>query len=477
MVFSSAIFLFIFLPAVFLLYRLCRSIRSRNILLAAASIVFYAFGQLIYVPLFLLSVIINYVSGRLIMNGGKGKAVLAVSVILNLAILCVFKYTDFLIANLNFLLSLNISAPGIELPIGISFFTFQGMSYVIDVYRDKSSGTKSFLKLLLYISFFPQLIAGPIVKYHDIAPQLDSRLCTTELTEAGILRFIKGLAKKLLIANTAGYIADLVFGDMLSGAYGAYDFRVMWLGAICYTLQIYYDFSGYSDMAIGMAKMFGFAINENFLYPYGSCSLKEFWRKWHISLSTWFKEYLYIPLGGNRKGRVRTVINRLTVFLLTGLWHGANWTFVIWGLGHGILSSLEDLGVIPTKKLGQSRAGRIVCKIYTLLAVVLLFVIFRADSISSGFKFIGAMFSFRIAESGSYLLGRLLSPASVVILVLAIILSGNLAPRLTQRLSASGADQGGAYIAACRVCSIVLLVLSILSLSGGGFNPFIYFQF
>ncbi|MBO6039904.1 MAG: MBOAT family protein, partial [Oscillospiraceae bacterium] len=343
MVFSSAIFLFVFLPLVFLLTRLPkRSIRLQNLLLALASLVFYAFGQLQYVPLFLASVLINYVSGALLSGRfARSRAVLAASVVLNLGILGVFKYTDFFLRNLNAVLGSSLPMTGIVLPIGISFFTFQGMSYVIDTYRDPEAGTRDFLKLLLYISFFPQLIAGPIVKYHDISEQIDRRVLTPEQSAAGIRRFVRGLAKKLLIADSVGFLADAAYASLS----GTPDSRVMWLGAVCYTLQIYYDFSGYSDMAIGMGRMFGFSIRENFLVPYGAASIREFWRRWHVSLSTWFKEYLYIPLGGNRKGRARAALNRFIVFLCTGIWHGANWTFVFWGLAHGLLSSAEDWGL------------------------------------------------------------------------------------------------------------------------------------
>lgn len=351
--------MFAFLPAVFIIYRLLPGILSRNVFLAFSSLVFYAFGQLVYLPLFLASILINYISG-LLLSGKfrRSRLILALAVILNLGILCVFKYTDFLIVNINSLLGTAIPLTRIVLPIGISFFTFQGLSYTIDVYREPECSTRDFTKLLLYISFFPQLIAGPIVKYHDVAAQIDSRCCTRDETEAGIRRFVVGLAKKVLISNAAGYVVDKVFSECLYAA-GGLDWRLAWLAGICYTLQIYFDFSGYSDMAIGLGHMFGFTFKENFNFPYASSSMTEFWRRWHISLSTWFKEYLYIPLGGNRRGRWRTALNRLIVFFCTGIWHGANWTFVVWGLCHGALTSLENLGVIPVKRLQESRAGRL----------------------------------------------------------------------------------------------------------------------
>lgn len=278
--------MFAFLPAVFIIYRLLPGIRSRNVFLVLSNLVFYAFGQLVYLPLFLASILINYISG-LLLSGKfrRSRLILTLAVVLNLGILCVFKYTDFLIGNINSLFGTAIPLTGIVLPIGISFFTFQGLSYTIDVYREPECGTRDFTKLLLYISFFPQLIAGPIVKYHDVAAQIDSRRCTRDETEAGIRRFIVGLAKKVLISNAAGYVVDKVFSDCLYAA-GGLDWRLAWLAGICYTLQIYFDFSGYSDMAIGLGHMFGFTFKENFNFPYASTSMTEFWRRWHISLST-----------------------------------------------------------------------------------------------------------------------------------------------------------------------------------------------
>ena len=473
MVFSSAIFLFVFLPAVFLLYRLIPSHTGKNILLACSSIVFYAFGQLVYVPLFLASILINYLSGLLLMRLCRSRRlVLALSVLFNIGILCVFKYTDFIIENLNRVFSVNIPSSGIILPIGISFFTFQGLSYTIDVYRKNDDGTTNFLKLLVYISFFPQLIAGPIVKYHDISAQIDERRCTPEETALGVRRFLRGLSKKILLANPIGLIADRVFNDYLPN--GIHDWRLMWLGAICYTLQIYYDFSGYSDMAIGLGHMFGFTFNENFLYPYGSSSLKEFWRRWHISLSSWFKEYLYIPLGGNRKGKIRTIFNKMVVFFCTGIWHGANWTFVLWGFGHGLLSSLEDLDVIPVKKLNAHRAGRIFSKFYTLFAVMLLFVIFRADSIPDAFSLIRYMFSGSADLYGMYLFKSLLNPAACTILLIALLFAGNL-PRYMRSVIGDGMFERNQGIV--NLFYLFLYILCIMSLARGGFNPFIYFQF
>ena len=468
MVFSSAIFLFCFLPAVFLLAQLPFSRRYQNLLLAAASLVFYAFGNLHYVPLFLCSILLNYLTGLLLGTRLKHSRVLiTLNILLNLGILCVYKYTDFLIANLNAVAGLSLKPVGLILPIGISFFTFQGLSYTIDVYRRPEDYSRSFLKLLLYISFFPQLIAGPIVRWGDLSAQIDGRCCTAEKTSSGIRRFIVGLSKKLLLADAAAVVVDAVFGSAVV------DSRLAWLGGICYTLQIYFDFSGYSDMAIGMGRMFGFSIKENFLFPYTADSIRDFWRKWHISLSAWFREYLYFPLGGSRCGRTRAALNRLIVFFCTGLWHGANWTFVLWGLGHGLLSSLEAGGIIPVDRLRKSVPGRILCRVYTLLSVMLLFTLFRADTVSQGFGMIAAMFRFQVLPEGTILLARLSSPAALAVLCSALLLA--LDP-LGRRIHAFLTDLRERELLP-DLCCLLLLVLSFLSLAQNGFHPFIYFQF
>ena len=341
MVFSSAISLFFFVPIVFLLDRRLSDVDAKNTWLLLASLVFYSFGQVYYLPLLLLSVALNYVCGRLA-AGKYAKLGVTLAVIGGIGLLAVFKYADFAIRTVNALCGLHLPLTGIALPIGISFFTFQGLSYVIDVYREPKMVSHSFKKVLLYIAFFPQLIAGPIVKYHDVEQEIDSRRTTPQETALGIRRFICGLSKKLLLSNALGQMADTVFAlpageiGMLAG----------WTGAICYTLQIYFDFSGYSDMAIGLGRMFGFHFRENFNYPYTATTIKEFWRRWHISLSGWFRDYLYIPLGGNRKGCARTWLNRFLVFFATGLWHGASWTFVLWGLWHGLFSVLGHSGCL-----------------------------------------------------------------------------------------------------------------------------------
>ena len=458
MVFSSAIFLFVFLPAVFLLDRLARGVRLKNALLLAASLVFYAFGQPVYLPLLLVSVLLNYLCG-LLAAGRYPRLGVGIAVAGGIGMLAVYKYADFAIGTVNSLFGLSLPLTGIALPIGISFFTFQGLSYVIDVYRDRTLVSRSFFKVLLYISYFPQLIAGPIVKYHDIEKEIDARHTTPQETALGIRRFICGLAKKLLLSNAMGQMADTVFA-LPAGEIGMF---AAWTGAVCYTLQIYFDFSGYSDMAIGMGRMFGFHFLENFNYPYASTTIKEFWRRWHISLSTWFRDYLYIPLGGNRKGRGRTWVNRFLVFFATGLWHGASWNFVLWGLWHGLFSVLEDCGALPVKRF----KGRLPGRVYTLLVVVLGFTLFRADTLAQAGAMFAAMFTgVGLEWAGTAAVCARLTPVFLLTLAFALALSFPVSKRFQPKndtVTLAGA--------------LVLLVLCMFNLSAGTFNPFIYFRF
>lgn len=469
MVFSSAVFLFIFLPVVFVLSRVLPGIRAKNILLLIASLLFYAFGEPVYILLMLASILVNFTAGRLLPLCGKGldKLVLALAVVLNLGMLSLFKYTDFFLTTVNQVFSLEIPLTGIALPVGISFFTFQGLSYVIDVYRDREMCAKSIVKLALYISLFPQLIAGPIVIYHDVANQIDHRETTPELTADGIRRFVLGLGKKLLLANTAGRMADLVF----TATAQQLDIRVAWLGALCYCLQIYFDFSGYSDMAIGLGRMFGFQFLENFNYPYVSSSIKEFWRRWHISLSSWFRDYLYIPLGGNRKGKLRTEVNKGIVFFCTGLWHGASWNFVLWGLWHGVFIILEDL--LP--KGGKVRWA--IGHVTTPLIVLLGFVLFRADTLGDAGRIFSQMFTgVDFTLQSDALLRTLLSPLNILTVVLGTAFSLPLLPKVKAYAQGEGkaaaALRAGSYLA----CG-GLFLLCVMNLAGSAFNPFIYFRF
>ena len=474
MVFSSLSFLFLFFPLTFLLYLVIPSWKWRNALLIAASLIFYAWGEPVYVLLLLFSVLVNWLLALVISHReSSGRGVVAAAVILNIGLLVVFKYSGFLVQSLNALLRLSLPVPDIRLPIGISFFTFQTLSYVIDVYRDKSSVQVRFSRLLLYISFFPQLIAGPIVKYHDIKDQLETRTLSADDIAEGLKRFIYGLAKKVLLANAMAAVADMVFG--LPGA--SLTAFSAWTGAVCYMFQIYFDFSGYSDMAIGLGRMFGFTFKENFRYPYAALGIKDFWRRWHISLSTWFREYLYIPLGGNRKGKARMFLNQLIVFAATGLWHGANVTFLVWGLFHGLFLTLESGGAIPVKKASGHVVSRFFVRVYTLLVVLIGFVIFRADTMTQAFSYLMAMFTGG-QGSAADLAGVItfLTPWFLCVLAVACVTSFPLFRAAGERLcrSRTGARvyTGGSYAA-----SLLLFALCVLSLAADTYNPFIYFRF
>ncbi len=462
MAFSSAAFVFVFLPIVFLLHTLIKNQRARNVILIIASLLFYSAGALAHLPLLIAVVLVNYLAGLLFLRGTKHKrAVLAVAVILNIGALAVFKYLDFFTGSLNEAFGLSIPLAKLALPIGISFFIFQGLSYTIDVYRDASVGTRSFWELLLYISFFPQLIAGPIVKYTDVRTQIERRETIPADMAAGCRRLIVGLSKKLLIADILAGTVDTFFASGISDA------RLSAVAAVFYTLQIYFDFSGYSDMAIGMGRMFGFHFLENFDFPYIAGSVRQFWKRWHISLTSWFRTYLYIPLGGNRKGQLRTCLNVLLIFFLTGLWHGAGWTFILWGLWHGLWSVLER--VTPLKKA----EGTVFGHIYTLLVVILGFVLFRADSLSQAWTVLGGLFTgWSFPHEGTLLLRQCLDAKVLTAAVFGIVLSTGVQRKLFAWMQTHRPLEVTAYAGA-----LLLFVLCILRLSSASFNPFIYFRF
>lgn len=468
MVFSSLTFLCIFLPMVLALYYLLPTLRIRNVLLIAVSLLFYAYGEPVYVLLMIASIIINYIFGRLLGTENKKKRqwILAIAVVINIGLLVVFKYLDMMVQTVNQLCGSEIPLVGLALPIGISFFTFQALSYVIDVYRREVEPQKNLWNVMLYISFFPQLIAGPIVKYHDIQEQIDNRNTDVKEIAEGLRRFIIGLSKKVLISNTMAVTADALF------AAGAGELNILsaWIAAIAYMLQIYFDSSGYSDMAIGLGHMFGFRFLENFRYPYISANIQEFWRRWHISLSTWFKEYLYIPLGGNRKGKARTCLNKMIVFFSTGLWHGTNWTFVLWGLWHGVFLLFEQ--VCPVKKL-----PKVLAHIYALLVVCVGFVMFRADTFGQGMFMISTMFGgWEFSSVQMAIVWEQLTPIFLVTLVVAVFGSAPLIPKAAEAcLVRENLRKPATYFS--YMASFVLLILCMLSLSSGTYNPFIYFRF
>ena len=464
MVFSSMVFMCVFLPAVFVLHCILPGIRAKNALLLLASVLFYAYGEPVYIILLFISTLLNYFCACGIdrfQNHRKGILVLAV--ICNLGILIVFKYTDFILGMVNSVTGLHLPLPQIRMPIGISFFTFQAMSYVIDVYRETTRAQKNYAKVLLYISFFPQLIAGPIVKYHDVAAEIDQRTVTLDGVALGIRRFSAGLCKKVLLANTLGLVADNLFGASAGSINGA----GAWLGAISYMLQIYFDFSGYSDMAIGLGWMFGFHFKENFNYPYISGTIREFWRRWHMSLSGWFLEYLYIPLGGNRKGKFRTVVNKMIVFLCTGIWHGAAVNSLFWGVYHGFFLMLEEY--IPWIGKKGSAVKSFFQHVYALLVVCIGFVFFRAETMAQGCFWVREMFTGFGWNAGamSFALQQM-TPVFLVTLAGALIACCPV-KKLTSEKKWYGPV---AY-----VCSLTGLVICILSLASGTYNPFIYFRF
>lgn len=464
MVFSSMVFLCVFLPAAFCLHLLLPGMRAKNFLLVVASLVFYAYGEPIYVILLVASSAGNYILARLTGECPKiRKLTMTLAVVINLGLLVIFKYSGFLVDTFNSVTGAGIPVPQVRMPIGISFFTFQALSYVIDVYRGDASVQKNFGKVLLYISFFPQLIAGPIVKYHDVEAEINNRKQTPEEIGKGIRRFIAGLSKKVLIANTMGLVADNLFGAATTGITGP----GAWLGAVSYMLQIYFDFSGYSDMALGLGMMFGFHFHENFDYPYISASIREFWRRWHMSLSGWFKEYLYIPLGGNRRGKFRTVVNKMIVFVCTGIWHGASFNFLFWGIYHGFFLMLEEYIPFIGKKGGKLKS--FFQHVYALLVVCVGFVFFRADTMKQGCFWIREMFTdFGWKASAMSLTLQQLTPVYLVTLAAALVA----AVPVNSMLKKYKWYEGFTY-----VLSLAGFALCVLSLAGGTYNPFIYFRF
>lgn len=464
MVFSSMVFLCVFLPAAFCLHLLLPGMRAKNFLLVVASLVFYAYGEPIYVILLVASSAGNYILARLTGECPKiRKLTMTLAVVINLGLLVIFKYSGFLVETFNSITGAGIPVPQVRMPVGISFFTFQALSYVIDVYRGDASVQKNFGKVLLYISFFPQLIAGPIVKYHDVEAETNNRKQTPEEIGKGIRRFIAGLSKKVLIANTMGLVADNLFGAAATGITGP----GAWLGAVSYMLQIYFDFSGYSDMALGLGMMFGFHFHENFDYPYISASIREFWRRWHMSLSGWFKEYLYIPLGGNRRGKFRTVVNKMIVFVCTGIWHGASFNFLFWGIYHGFFLMLEEYIPFIGKKGGKLKS--FFQHVYALLVVCVGFVFFRADTMKQGCFWIREMFTdFGWKASAMSLTLQQLTPVYLVTLAAALVA----AVPVNSMLKKYKWYEGFNY-----VLSLAGFALCVLSLAGGTYNPFIYFRF
>jgi len=475
-VFSSPIFLFFFLPITLALTYFFRNSKYRNLVLLILSILFYIFGEGEQVILMLVSITLNYFMGKWIDKKGTRLPV-AVGVGLNLLILVIYKYSNFLVENLNVILGLfdlgAISIKKIRLPVGISFYTFHSISYLIDVYRKQNKVQKSFVDLALYISLFPQLVAGPIIRYKDIASQFTQRVLNSRQFQQGVQRFIIGLAKKVVIANSLGFSADLIFSldsSQLSTA-------TAWFAIISYTLQLYFDFSGYSDMAIGLAKMVGFDFLENFNFPYKAKSIREFWQRWHISLSNWFRDYLYIPLGGNRVSNRRVYFNLFIVFLLTGLWHGPSWNFVIWGLIHGFFMIIERLGFYKVlSRLGPFQ------HLYTLFIVVIAWIFFRVETFDKAISFLESLFS---TNRGSiYTIDMFLNRENIFALILGLILAVNgfswALKQLVKMLYNTTDSINNIKMDIRTVKSMALIAIFIyasLNVMAGSYNPFIYFRF
>lgn len=466
MVFSSTIFLCVYLPLVLLGYYICPK-KGRNLFLLIASLVFYAWGEPKYVFLMIFSILVNYIFGRLMdkhrENKKRLKLMLVLSVVIDIGLLSVFKYTDFIITNVNAIFGSSFDLLNIALPIGISFYTFQAMSYTIDVYRNDVRVQKNLIDFGMYITMFPQLIAGPIVRYADVQDQLADRSVTTADFSEGIMRFVVGLGKKVLLANQMGAVWSEIYA--LGGDVSA---LMAWTGAIAYTFQIYFDFSGYSDMAIGLGRMFGFKFPENFRYPYQSVSITDFWRRWHITLSTWFKEYLYIPLGGNRCGLARQALNLLIVWSLTGFWHGAGWNFVMWGLYYFVILFIEKLFLLKA----LDKLPKLFRHVYALLLIVIGWVIFASDDVSVLLPYLGSMFGANGAVGGMDVYTLF---TKAVLIVICCVASTELPKRLF--LSATGAMNEKAAFTIKSVMTIALLALSMILLIGDSYNPFLYFRF
>ena len=471
MTFSSLTFTTLFFPAVLILYFICTDLRWRNGVLLVASLIFYSWGEPIWVLAMIGSTAINYVAAMLIdraSSPGLRKTALVVGAAASLAVLFYFKYAAFLVNSVTSLFGVSFSIPVLELPIGISFYTFQVLTYTVDVYRDKSPVQRDPFKLMLYVSCFPQLIAGPIVQYSDVAVMLDERESTLEGFTEGMKRFAVGLSKKVLLANVCGLIIE-----ELPSAAGASGMSVLgaWYISVLYSLQLYFDFSGYSDMAIGMGRIFGFTYKENFNYPYISKSASEFWHRWHISLGSFFRDYVYIPLGGNRRGRARTALNLAIVWALTGLWHGASWNFVIWGLYYGVLIILEKLVLADFREKLPGAAQHIAA----LFLIVVGWTVFYYTDMGCLGKHLGAMFGIGAAGLSDPVTMAVICKYTVLPLIAAIA-SLPILPQLKAWLGKHEKLEGAADIVSL-VCLTALMLLSMIFIVGQSYNPFIYFRF
>lgn len=466
MLFSSTTFILLFLPLVCAIYLLVRR-ELRNYVLLAASLIFYGWGEPRYLAIMILTIIVNYVGAIGLERYRRcSKWILLLTMLANLSVLFYFKYFNFVVENVNAAFDCDFTFVKVIMPIGISFYTFQSLSYLVDVYRQEVKAQRDIYKLALYITLFPQLVAGPIVRYHDVRKEIEHREVTFDKVVYGVKRFIIGLSKKMLLANVFGAIADKIFNQPVV----AFDTATAWIGAVAYSLQLYFDFSGYSDMAIGLGAIFGFKFLENFNYPYISKSITEFWRRWHISLSTWFKEYLYIPLGGNRVSRQRTYINLFIVFLATGIWHGASWNFIIWGLWHGFFIILERVTG------WHKREGRwllnSVKHVYTILIFVIGWVMFRADNMSYAWAYIQNMFGFISEHKITYNIGYYVAESELLVFAVALMCAVPLFSRIL-----TIPPQYKKCYSLINIWLLFLFLMSLASISAATYNPFIYFRF
>ena len=469
MLFSSTTFIFMFLTLLLILYFPIKNIKYRNIILLIFSLIFYSWGEPKYIFLMLITVLIAYVFGLLIdkyrNDKKKSKLFLVISVILILLNLFIFKYLDFSIGIINSVFKTNIGLTKLVLPIGISFYTFQILSYVIDLYWGKVGVQKNYFRLLLYVSFFPQLIAGPIVRYETVEKEISDRKTTLDGFIYGFKRFIWGLAKKVIVANNVAIFCDYVYNN-----YSSYGSNILWVAAVCYTLQIYFDFSGYSDMAIGLGKMFGFNFLENFNYPYIATSITDFWRRWHISLSTFFRDYVYIPLGGNRVSKIKFIRNIFIVWLLTGIWHGASYNFIFWGLYYAILLLIEKLF---TGKYIE-KLPKVLKMLYSLFFITLGWVIFRVENINDLILVIKKMFSFNNTSFITLFNNNAILISTIPYIILGIFLSLPIDKWFKTKVDKSNG------IVLTLIEDLILGVLfgiSVMFLVSNSYNPFIYFRF
>lgn len=474
MVFSDSIFLFFFFPIVITIYyflHLCRcNYAVKNVFLLIMSLFFYSWGDISCLPIIVSSILFNYAAGRFLGIFKESilikKSILFGTIIANLVVLFHYKYQFFVLSTIQNIFHTKWNIDKIILPIGISFFTFQAMSYVVDVYRGEVEAQKNIFALGLYISFFPQLVAGPIVRYQAIEYQINNRQENWTLFYKGMLRFIVGIGKKVLLANNMAIVADYVF----QGTNGSMSVITYWIGAIGYTLQIYFDFSGYSDMAIGLGRMFGFKFEENFNYPYSAYCITDFWRKWHISLSSWFRDYVYIPLGGNRCSKRRHTCNLLVVWFLTGIWHGANWTFLVWGIMYFTLLLFEK-NLIRPEDFKNKKVINSIYRLFTLVCIIVAWIVFRADSLNNAWNYIKSMFGMggiRMIDTSAFVLIHEFG----IFIMSAVILSLPIMQKINKFLSKKTygwlIEWGG---------GLGILWISIIYIINGSYNPFIYFNF